>query len=719
MEKNEHGELGREETFDSVSGAGQVGDGELTSAIGENPQPPQRTRRGGVPREESSVVGRRSSAALSSLRSAVSEESETTKVATGGAAVSAEKPSGSKRRRRGPRLPGTPKKRRRRVRTNWKVSTSQKRQDEVQPAEVQGENWEDTLRGLLETGKTLDRPTRDPYFQREVFGGARSWSMPEGDAWIERRLKIRTKLGEVKLMRLNRAQLRYSHDCAEKQAKRNIVLKARQVGMTSYIAARFFVQTITRPGTLTMLVAHDRESAEEIFRIVHRFWDNLDEKLRKGVLKTSHNSGRELVFPHLDSEYTVASADENAGRGRTIQNLHCTEVARWGRDAGEALASLRAAVVPGGETVLESTANGAWGPFYEEWQRAEEEGYLQHFFPWWYEESYRCARGKEQLSGVRHQPSDSVIGSDAVNGEGESPHVSRPSKPKAGLPGTPKSARRGVPELEMTEEEEELVRKHGLEMDQILWRRQQWTTLRGLARQEFAEDPVSCFRASGECVFELEMIDEALSEIGEPAEVRENGRVSIWLPPQRGKEYVVGVDPAGGGIDGDYSCAEVIERKSGAQCAELHGHYDLRELAKKLVELGKEYNGALLAVERNNHGHAVLVQLRHVKYPEIYMQGNVDGWNTTVASRPEMIERMAAVVADNPELLRSARLWNECRTFVRHVDGKTGAASGAHDDCVIAMAIALSVREEKAKHRGRDEVSHQPSAIGHQEELGY
>jgi hypothetical protein len=40
------------------------------------------------------------------------------------------------------------------------------------------------------------------------------------------------------------------------------------MGITSYIAARYFVQTIMRPGTLTMLVAHDRAAAEEIFRIV-------------------------------------------------------------------------------------------------------------------------------------------------------------------------------------------------------------------------------------------------------------------------------------------------------------------------------------------------------------------------------------------------------------------------------------------------------------------
>ena len=65
----------------------------------------------------------------------------------------------------------------------------------------------------------------------------------------------------------------------------------------------------------------------------------------KGALVTSRANIRQLVFPRLDSEYRVATAaDPNAGRGMTIHNLHCSEVARWPRDGAETLASLRAAV---------------------------------------------------------------------------------------------------------------------------------------------------------------------------------------------------------------------------------------------------------------------------------------------------------------------------------------------------------------------------------------
>src|SRR5580692_9265404 len=354
-------------------------------------------------------------------------------------------------------------------------------------------------------------------FRKSEDGGK---EQTERDYFIETHLKIRTKKTNQTSFILNRAQQSYSARCGQQ----NVVLKARQVGITTYIAARFFAQTITQRGILSMQVTHDRESAEDIFRIIRRFWENLPDHIRKGVLKTSHRNTRQLVFSHLDSEYCLASAAENAGRGRTIQHLHCSEVSRWGREGDEALASLRAAVVPGGEIVLESTPNGAGGLFYEEWQRAEETGYTRHFFPWWFDAAYTLE------VGASFAP--------------------------------------------LTEEEAELVAAQGLTIGQIAWRRKQWASLRGMAVQEFAEDAVSCFRASGACEFDLVAVERAMQTAGEPSNTRDNERLKIWMPARPGREYVIGADPAGGGIEGDYSCAEVIDRDLGMQCAELRGHWN-------------------------------------------------------------------------------------------------------------------------------------------------
>jgi hypothetical protein len=465
---------------------------------------------------------------------------------------------------------------------------------------------------------------------------------------IEGELKIRSKKGRITAFRLNRAQLEYSRNCG----KQNIVLKARQMGITTYIAARFFLNVVTRPGTVAVQVAHTQESAQAIFTIVRRFWEKLPDWLRKGALVHSRANVRQLAFPRLDSEYRVETADANAGRGMTIQCLHCSEVSRWPRDAAETLASLRAAVVPNGEIVLESTPNGAAGVFYEEWQKASETGQTRHFFPWWFEESYRA-------------------------------NINRRLR------------------LPPTAEETQLMAEHNLDEEQIAWRRRQWSALKSLAAQEYAEDSGSCFSLSGECVFDHEALDKAVARRGKAVETQDNGRLLIWCPPQGGNEYIIGVDTAGGGSDGDYACAEVIDRKIGLQCAELRGHFSPMELAKRVAKLGQKYGHALLAVERNNHGYGVLAHLQDLQYRNLFERDGQLGWLTSAVTRPAMIENMVAIIMAEPELFHSPHLLEECRTFVRHADGGTAAVEGAHDDCVMAMAIALMVRREDAGKNAR------------------
>src|SRR6202012_2998695 len=112
----------------------------------------------------------------------------------------------------------------------------------------------------------------------------------------------------------------------------------------------------------------------------------------------------------------------------------------------------------------------------------------------------------------------------------------------------------------------------------------------------------------------------------------------------------------------------------------------------RLVALGKRYRNALIAVERNNHGYGVLAHLKDLRYENLFSQSGQDGWLTSVVTRPAMVETLAAVLIEQPSLFRSSRLLAEMKTFVRHADGHGAAAEGAHDDCVMAMAIALAVR---------------------------
>jgi hypothetical protein len=460
-------------------------------------------------------------------------------------------------------------------------------------------------------------------------------------ALAENLLLVRTREGKPATLKANATQWAFER----RRGAQNIVLKARQMGLTTWTAARFFMKTITKPGTLTLQVAHTQESAEEIFRIVRRFLDWLPAELREGPLRTSNSNVRQIVFPELDSQYRVVSAgDRNAGRGLTVQNLHCSELARWPGDPAETLAGLRASMAPEAELILESTPNGVGGCFHEEWQKADETGMVRHFFPWWMEPSYRA---------------------DPVD------------------------------EASLTEEERELMFRHKLDREQIGYRRSIRTNFRGLAKQEYAENEESCFLASGNSVFELAAIEARLAEAPVPQERRMNGELEVWLPALSGKEYLLAVDPSGGGSDWDYSAVEVLDMETGMQCAEFAGHVGGLELARFVTDLATEYNRACLVVERNNHGSGVLALAESVcGYNRIFRQGGQAGWLTTSLSRPAVLGQLGAVLVEHPEQFMSRRLLAECRSFVRLANGGTGAQAGTHDDLVMAMAIALGAREQ-------------------------
>jgi hypothetical protein len=174
----------------------------------------------------------------------------------------------------------------------------------------------------------------------------------------------------------------------------------------------------------------------------------------------------------------------------------------------------------------------------------------------------------------------------------------------------------------------------------------------------------------------------------------------------RGKQYLVAVDPAGGGSEGDYSAAEVLELETGFQCAEFAGHVGGLELARLVTGLAAEYNNAWLVVERNNHGSGVLALIDTVcQYRHIYKRGEEPGWLTTSMSRPAILGRLDAGLVDQPQCFMSRKLLGECRSFVRLPDGRTGARAGTHDDRVMAMAIALGARAELLEGNGRPLVS--------------
>ena len=106
---------------------------------------------------------------------------------------------------------------------------------------------------------------------------------------------------------------------------RAIVLKARQLGVGTYVAARFYHRTMNHPGLRTNITVHEKRASTNLFQLVKRFHEHMPEELRPSV---GASNAEELIFDKIDSGYLVSVATgEGTGHSSTSQNLHASEAA--------------------------------------------------------------------------------------------------------------------------------------------------------------------------------------------------------------------------------------------------------------------------------------------------------------------------------------------------------------------------------------------------------
>lgn len=214
--------------------------------------------------------------------------------------------------------------------------------------------------------------------------------------YCRRLVRIQTKqAGGLVPLELNDAQLRV-HAMLERQKSRTgmvraIVLKARQMGISTYIAARYYHQTSLWPGRNTYILTHEDDATRNLFRMAKTMHDNMPAEYRPAE---KANNANELLFGGLKSGYRVGTAQGTLGTGRSQTNhlFHGSEAAFW-KNADEHYAAVMQSVpdAAGTEVVIESTAVGPMGKFYEEWVKAERgEGvFMPVFLPWHEHAEYR------------------------------------------------------------------------------------------------------------------------------------------------------------------------------------------------------------------------------------------------------------------------------------------------------------------------------------------
>lgn len=168
-------------------------------------------------------------------------------------------------------------------------------------------------------GGVTDAP---PISERER--AVRKQLMQEFTTYARRCLRVKAKDARPMPLFLNRVQL-YLHEKLEQQRietgkVRALVLKGRQMGVSTYIGGRFYHRVSHYRGTNVYILTHEQKATDTLFSMVERFHANCPE-LVKPI--TGSSNAKELSFPGLDAGYAVGTAGTKAvGRGSTVHLLH-------------------------------------------------------------------------------------------------------------------------------------------------------------------------------------------------------------------------------------------------------------------------------------------------------------------------------------------------------------------------------------------------------------
>lgn len=215
---------------------------------------------------------------------------------------------------------------------------------------------------------------------------------------------------------------------------------------------------------------------------------------------------------------------------------------------------------------------------------------------------------------------------------------------------------------------------------------------------------------TGRTIFNAGDVSRRLDALAEPEvglfvgrEFRRDGagNVYVYHRPEPGVPYVIGADTAGDGSD--WFVAQVLDNRTGEQVAVLRQQMDEPSFAAALEALGYWYNTALVGVEVNFSTYVVL-ELERRGYPRQYVRQSVDafthkpvdkyGFVTTSNTRETIISNLVEAARDISIINDRATL-EEMLTFVRNEKMRAEAEAGAHDDCIMSLAIAHFIRPQQ------------------------
>lgn len=491
---------------------------------------------------------------------------------------------------------------------------------------------------------------------------------------------------------------------------RVVVLKARREGISTATAGRFFHGVANRPSKYAMMITHEPDASEFIFGMHKRFYQHLPDVMKP---TTKYNNLRKLEFnkPNgkgLDSAIRVATAGkEDIGSGQLIHLCHLSELSKWPTHTSEGVLTSVLQCVPkepDTEVIIESTAKGIGGKFFEYYKSARYK--------------YIVYLDDNKVPRFRCE-----INPDAD----ESNEWSAIFFPWFAFH---KYTMKIDPGFKMTEAEAKMKALYNLSTQQVMWRR--WSIQNNcggseqMQCQEYPSNDFEAFVSTGSPVFDTVKLLQAITACKPPVARYEcqfgtgnfvsdaAGSLQVWREPVPGRSYVVSADVSEGievASDNDErskydsSVLDVVDQLSGEQVAHWQGKMAPDLFAQLLFHVARRYNMAWLAPERNNHGGTVVLKLFDMGYKKLYVEKVPDppnkprkryGFHMSNAKHSGVkfmiMDGLSAEIREGTHGINCRETLNEMLSFKRDPDGGMGAEKGMHDDRVVSIAIAKFVR---------------------------
>jgi len=434
------------------------------------------------------------------------------------------------------------------------------------------------------------------------------------------------------------------------------VLKARQVGITTGIAAINFWKALFTKNYKVAVIAHTSKSAKYIFEIYSNYYNNLPEFLR---IPTKAANVNEIIFTS-GSAIKVASATSEGLRGSTYNSLHLSEFAFYD-NISKTMASILQTATKNALVVLETTPNGQ-NEAKTIWD--EQNGYEKVFISWMDNDRY--------VSNRRPKTTYEFI--------------------------------------------EEFLNGLRINEAQRNWVYEIYETRTGgdfnLFKQEFASDPTTCFIASGENYFNIQFaVKEFTTGYLEYIAKAKYSSYIMGVDVSGGSktgDYSSFVVLDVSNPEKVFIASSYYERISPSQFALIVEETAKRFNALVVIESNSYGLSILEHLEKMEYPY-IYRKVKFDKMTDKYTQSL--GFQTTAQTRPFLLAKLQKYVNERKIQINDLRLQYEINTFIYSSNGRPEASGKRHDDIIFATALALQGLDQVSEEIGTDVALQRPANI--------